>query len=143
MPYRFVEDEATADVCFEAWAEDLPTVFRDAGDAVVNVMIENIEDINPREQRRIQLQNDQLDLLLFNFLEQIVYYKDAEQLLLRMGDVRVDRARGGWEVLATASGERLDPARHHQSVDVKAVTLHHFGLVRTDGEWRAHVILDI
>jgi len=143
MPYRFIEEEATADVCFEAWGKDLPGVFKDAGDAVMNVMIENIEAIAPREERNFNLTNEQLDLLLFNFLEQLVYYKDAEQLLLRVKRADVARSADTWEVQATAVGEFLDTSRHHQMVDVKAITLHHFRLVQTDREWRAHVILDI
>lgn len=143
MPYRFIEEEATADVCFEAWGSSLPAIFRDAGDAVMNVMIENFEDIEPRETRRISLENDQLDLLLFNFLEQFLYYKDSEQLLLRARQVCVAESGDSWKVEATAAGEPLDATRHHQMVDVKAVTLHHFSLLHKYGEWRAHVILDI
>ena len=44
---------------------------------------------------------------------------------------------------ATGAGEPLDPARHSQRVDVKAVTLHHFALSQTPRGWEAHVILDI
>jgi SHS2 domain-containing protein len=42
-----------------------------------------------------------------------------------------------------ACGEVLDPDRHHPRVDVKAVTLHHFRLEKTDCGWKASVILDI
>ena len=81
MNYRFLEDEATADVAFEAWGRGLTEVFKGSADAVVNVMVENPGDIRPNEVRRFDLENDQLDLLLYNFLEQIVYYKDAERFL--------------------------------------------------------------
>lgn len=37
----------------------------------------------------------------------------------------------------------LDPDRHQQRVDVKAVTLHQFHLEKTNGGWIAQVILDI
>lgn len=42
-----------------------------------------------------------------------------------------------------AWGEKLDPTRHRQRADVKAVTLHHFKLEKADGGWSANVILDI
>jgi len=143
MPYRFIEEEATADVAFYAWNPGLPAIFLDAADAVMAVMIENLEAIEPREVRQIDLRNGQLDLLLFNFLEQVLYYKDSEQLLVRMKAASVTRSVEHWEVQATALGERLDPMRHHQMVDVKAVTLHHFSLTEDGDGWRAHVILDI
>ncbi|MFB3925099.1 MAG: archease [Syntrophales bacterium] len=44
---------------------------------------------------------------------------------------------------AIAEGEVLDPERHSQRVDVKAVTLHRFRLDRTEHGWEATVILDI
>jgi SHS2 domain-containing protein len=44
---------------------------------------------------------------------------------------------------AIALGEKLDPERHHPRVDVKAVTLHHFRLEKTERGWKALVILDI
>jgi SHS2 domain-containing protein len=37
----------------------------------------------------------------------------------------------------------LDPARHHERADVKAVTLHDFRVEKTEGEWKASVLLDI
>ena len=45
MPYRFIEEEAMADVAFEAWNTDLAGVFMDAGNALTNVMIGNPEAI--------------------------------------------------------------------------------------------------
>jgi SHS2 domain-containing protein len=52
--------------------------------------------------------------------------------------------RDGTHLLhACAAGEKLDPERHEQRVDVKAVTLHQFRLQKTDGIWKALVILDI
>jgi SHS2 domain-containing protein len=46
-------------------------------------------------------------------------------------------------VKATAEGELLDAERHHQRADVKAVTLHDFSVERTEGGWKARVLLDI
>ena len=143
MPYRFIEDEATADVAFEAWGDDLNVVFRDSGNALTGVMIENPEAIVPRDSRQIDLSHDQLDLLLYNFLDQLIYYKDTEQLILLVQDVFVQHSDAFWQIRAVVSGEPLDPSRHHQVVDVKAVTLHDFRLVQSGNQWRSHVILDI
>jgi SHS2 domain-containing protein len=93
--------------------------------------------------RSIELQNDALDFLLYNFLEQIVYYKDAEQLLLRVDSVDISRAGDRWRLKSLAQGETLDPSRHRQVVDVKAVTLHNFSLLQERDGWRARVVLDV
>jgi SHS2 domain-containing protein len=143
MPHRFLEEIGTADIAFEATGRDLPELFRDAADATTNVMIDNLEAIEAREMRRIELSNDELDMLLFDLLQELIYLKDSERLLLRIQEVQIDENEGRYFLKATAGGEPLHAERHHQRADVKAVTLHEFSVERVDGGWRARVLLDI
>jgi SHS2 domain-containing protein len=143
MPYRYLEEIGTADIAFEASGRDLAELFSDAADATTNVMIENIEAIQPRETRQIELSNDKLDMLLFDLLQELIFLKDAERLLLRMRKVQITERDENYFVKATAEGEPLDAERHHQRADVKAVTLHDFSVEQTEGGWRARVLLDI
>lgn len=143
MSYEFLEDVATADIAFRAWGKDLEELFKAAGDATLNVMIEDLDSIELKETRTFSLENDELDLLLFNFLQEFVYYKDSEQLLLRSQQVQIEENDGLHKLNAVTKGEILDRDRHEQRVDVKAVTLHRFQLAKTDDGWMAMVILDI
>jgi SHS2 domain-containing protein len=143
MPYEFLEDIATADIAFHAWGRDLEELFKAAGDATINTMIDNLNAIAPHETRTFILENDALDLLLFNFLQELVYYKDSELLLLRPQQIAIVEADNHYHLTAVTQGERLDRDRHHQRVDVKAVTLHQFQLEQTPDGWTATVILDI
>lgn len=45
MPYRFLEDIATADIAFEARGETLEEVFTAVAEATMNVMIESFDSI--------------------------------------------------------------------------------------------------
>lgn len=143
MSYRFIEEEATADVAFEAFGDDLNEVFKNAGDAVLNVMIENIDAVRPSESRVVESDNEDLDLLLFDLLQSLIFYKDADRLLLRVSQIEVGECDGLWHQRALCEGEHLDPGRHQLGADVKAVTLHDFRVEQIDSRWRAHVILDI
>ena len=143
MPYRYLDEIGTADIAFEATGRDLPELFRDAADATTNVMIDNIEAIQPREIRQIELSNEKLDMLLFDLLQELIFLKDAERLLLRIREVQIDDRDKIFLVKATAEGETLDAERHHQRADVKAVTLHNFTVEQTDSGWKARVLLDI
>ena len=143
MAYRYLEDIAIADIAFEATGSDLSELFTSAADATMNVMIENIESIEGREGRDIELKSGEPDMLLFDLLQEIIYYKDAEHLLLRIKDVAISEGGGSYLLRAMGIGERLDPRRHEQRADVKAVTLHHFKVEKTDGLWKALVILDV
>jgi protein archease len=107
------------------------------------VMIDNLDGIEPRETLQIELSNDNIDLLLFDLLQELIFLKDAERLLLRMREVQIAERNENYFVKATAKGEPLDAERHHQRADVKAVTLHDFSVERTEGGWKARVLLDI
>jgi SHS2 domain-containing protein len=143
MAYRFLDEIGTADIAFEATGRDLPDLFREAVDATTNVMIDNLDAIEPCETRRIELSNDELDMLLFDLLQELIYLKDSERLLLRIQEVHIEEKERRYFLKATAEGEPLDAERHHQRADVKAVTLHDFFVERVDGGWKARVLLDI
>jgi SHS2 domain-containing protein len=143
MPFHYLEDVSTADIAFEATGRDLPELFKSAADATMNVMIENLDTIEPRETRRIELQNDEIDMLLFDFLQELIYFKDADRLLLRAREAKIDEKGEHYFLNATAAGEKLDPERHQQRADVKAVTLHGFSVEKENDGWKASVILDI
>ena len=143
MPYQYLEEFGTADIAFEATGRDLAELFRDAGDATTNVMIDNIEAIQPRETRQIDLSNDKLDMLLFDLLQELIFLKDAKRLLLRIREIQIAEREENYFVKAITAGELLDAERHHQRADVKAVTLHDFSVERTNDGWKARVLLDI
>jgi SHS2 domain-containing protein len=143
MPFHYLEDIGTADIAFEATGRDLPELFTSAANATMNVMIENLDTIESRETRRIELKNDEIDMLLFDFLQELIYFKDAERLLLRVREIRIEEKEGTYSLEATIAGEPLDPGRHQQRADVKAVTLHDFRVEKTEGGWKAAAILDI
>ncbi len=143
MGYHYLDDFATADIAFEATGESVEQVFVAAAEATMNVMVEELRSIEARVEKRIVLKNRDLDMLLFDLLQELVYYKDAEQLLLRVKEIAITEREGTYLLHASAAGEKLDPERHEQRVDVKAVTLHQFRLQKIDGIWKALVILDI
>jgi len=142
-PYRFREDVAIADVAFEAWGATLEELFVAAADATTNTMAENLGAIEDQQRRPIRLEEESADLLLFRLLEELVYFKDAEGLLLRVPAVRIRRRDGAFVLEAEARGETLDPLRHRLQADVKAVTLHLLRVERTARGWEAFVVLDV
>jgi SHS2 domain-containing protein len=143
MPYHYLEEIGTADIAFEATGRDLPELFTAAADATMNVMIDNLEAIEPREAQEIELSNDNVEMLLFDFLQELIYFKDAKRLLLRARETHIDQKGDTYVLKAKVAGERLDDTRHQQRADVKAVTLHGFSVEKDGGNWKARVLLDI
>ncbi len=143
MTYHYLEDFAIADIAFEAAGKNLEELFIAAADATMNVMVEEIGAIKPRDMRKVELRNGEVEMLLFDFLQELIYYKDAEQLMLRVSDIAISEADAIYVLEATLRGEKLDPERHEQRADVKAVTLHQFRVEQTDKGFKAFVILDV
>lgn len=143
MPYRYIEDIATADVAFALWGESREELFRAAAEALVNEMVENIAAIQSRETVTFTLEQGALDLLLINFLNELIYLKDARQLLLKVDRLEIGEGSDGFTLKASCSGERIDPGRHYLLADVKAATLYRLRVERVDGQWEGTVVLDI
>jgi SHS2 domain-containing protein len=141
MPYCFLDH--TADVAFEAWGTSLEELFQSAAAALLHTMIENPETVRKETRRVLRLENPALDLLLFDLLQELIYFKDAEGLLLLPRHLAAAADELGWRIEGELAGEALDPERHEQGVDVKAVTLHRFEVGETPDGWRCHVILDV
>lgn len=143
MPYEFIEDQAIADVAFIARGLSLEELLRAAADATMNVMVDDLATIKRAVTKPVEAEAEAEDLLLVNFLQELIYYKDAEQLLLRPEEIAITRRDHRLAVRARCSGEKLDPAKHELKVDVKAVTLHRLKVEQTTTGWEAFVILDI
>ncbi len=144
MGYRYLDDIATADVAFEAWGQNVQDMFIAAAEASINVMVDELKTIEEIERRRIGIRAESIEMLLFEFIQELIFFKDAEQLLLRVSRLLIEKENSGFNLQADLYGEVLDPSKHALNADVKAVTLHRFQVEQTPGEgWIATVVLDI
>jgi len=143
MPYRFREDMAPADVAIEAWGETLEELFASCAEALLGTLVAEPGEILRSREVPIRLDDSELDLLLFAFLQELVFLKDARRLLLHADQVGICRHNGGYRLEALARGEEVDRERHKLVVDVKAVTLFRLQVVREEKTWRATAVLDV
>jgi SHS2 domain-containing protein len=143
MAYKFVEDTTVSDVAFEAEAPTVQELFASCGAALINTMIKNLADIKPRIKRVFSIETEDIEKLLFDFLEKLVFYKDTEQLVFNRFESDIRESSGNWNGIFSVYGDKLDPKRHEFLVDVKAVTMHMFEIEKTDKGWFARAVLDI
>ncbi len=142
MPYKFFEDVAIADVAFEATGKTLEEMFISAGLAVTNTQVNDLKTIKPKIEKKVELESDNIESLLVNFLQEIIFYKDAEQLLFNKIEVEIEQNKK-LKLKGKLFGEKLNMKRHELLVDVKAVTWHEFRVEKTKYGWKAFVILDV
>ncbi|MDP2841653.1 MAG: archease [Candidatus Methanoperedens sp.] len=141
MPYRYLEELSSADAAFEATGRTLEELFSDAAIATFEVMA----DTNTVKQlltREIELENESVDGLLIDWLSELVFLKDTENILFSVFDVNI-RKNDVYLLKAAVKGEKIDREKHSLRSDVKAVTYHMFEVTKKGDNWTARVVLDI
>jgi SHS2 domain-containing protein len=139
--YRFLEDTAIADAAFEAEGDSLEDLFEACAQATFEVMAET-KTVEAKDQEEIQLEGDDLEGLLFNWLAELIYLKDLKATAFNKYRIKIDKPNG-YRLKASIWGEVIDVKKHRVKVDVKAVTYHLLEVKNKDNMWTAKVILDI
>ncbi len=132
----------TADVFFVAKANTLPELFEQCGLAVEETMVD-VAKVLPKQKIKILGEDKEIDRLLYDFMDELIFFKDYKQLMFSKFEIDIQEKEGKFVLTCFASGEKLDIARHDPKVDVKAVTMHQFEVKKIDKGWQANVILDI
>jgi SHS2 domain-containing protein len=139
--FEFVEGP-TGDLSFVARAPTLESLFAAAAEAFLAATLEDTSVLETRERREVALEEPDLDLLLLRFVNELVFLRDAPELLLRAQRVRVTQD-GVARLEATLTGERIDRRRHALCSDVKAATAHGLRVTETPDGWEARLTLDV
>jgi SHS2 domain-containing protein len=142
--FRYLSNIALADIAFVARGDSLPSLFESAARALTEVMVDR-RTLVGRVERRIEVGSPTIDRLLYDFLTELIVIKDVDSLLFK--DFQVSIVPGTEPRLTCETrGEEIDRERHVLRNDVKAVTMHMFGVKRPKGRrgrWEATVVLDI
>jgi SHS2 domain-containing protein len=139
--YHFLEGIALADCAMDVEGTDLADLFETAALALADVMVDPAT-VPKTTRRTIALEATELDLLLYDWLSELIFRKDRDGEVYTRAQVKID-GRGPFRLAAEVEGGVLDPAHVDLRSDPKAVTFHQFALERADGGWRARLVIDI
>lgn len=141
--FKFRDDLALADLAFEAWGRNLSELFKNAALALLSSQT-NLKKIVPSRSLRVNKEATTVEELLFSFLEEIIYLKDAEGLIFGELEVEVQESKiGEWRLEAVLKGERVNLDRHELYLDAKAVTKHLFAVEKRKDGWWCRVVVDV
>mgnify|MGYP002639914292 CR=1 FL=1 len=138
---KYIE-EHTADILFLAEASTLGELFEQCGMAVEESQIE-LDKVSQDVEKEIKGENKKLDYLLFDFLDDLLFFKDTEQLIFSKFKIKVEKVDDKFVMNCKAFGEKINPQKHEQKVDVKAITMHMFEVKKEKDLWKAKVLIDI
>ena len=139
MPFKFLEEEAIADIAFEATGKDLSELFQSAAQAVIESLA-NTKTVKKHLTFKIKKKADNVEKLLFEFLEEIIYLKDKDAVVFHEVKAKVDEKK--LELNAELKGDSIKQGEQELHQDVKAVTMHYYK-VEKNKNWKAHIVLDI
>lgn len=135
--FEFIDH--TADIGFVVYGEDLKRLFENAGEAFFTV-ITDLEKVKRKTERRIEIGGESLERLMVDWLNELLYLHEVENLLFSQFEVESVGEEG---LKARVKGEAFEEARHPIKTEVKAVTFHQIQVKQEDNLWRAQVILDL
>lgn len=129
----------TADLGLRVEAESFEELLADSGRALFTVIAGDLRSIEPRDERKIEIAAEDDELLLFDWLDELLALFETERFLCREFAAR--RLQG--RIRAEVRGEALDVARHALEHEVKAITYHGLSVQRREGRYVAEVVVDI
>ena len=132
----------TADVFFVAKAETLPALFNECALAVEETMVA-VSKVKLKEKVKILGESAKVESLLFDFLDELLFFKDYRQLVFSKFEIDIQEKEGKYSLVCQAQGEKIDFSRHEPKVDVKAITMHEFKVEKVKEGWKAQVLIDI
>ncbi|MBD3319151.1 archease [Candidatus Woesearchaeota archaeon] len=142
MSYTFLDELTYADIAFEAQADTLEELFISAALATTESMVA-LDSVEKKVEKNFSVTESTEEALLFSFLEELVIFKDSEQLFLTAFKIRIEQKDGKYHCKVSAKGDTINTETQELHNDVKAVTMHHFTLEHSAEGWKATVILDV
>ena len=133
----FEELDHTADVLMRVRGATVSELFSDAGRAMFHVMYGSCEDRGV--VRRFALAAEDLESLLIDYLSELLFIADAENLVFCTFDVAIR----GTRLSAVVTGEPFDPARHSDGSLIKGVSYFGLEIVKEEDAYVVDIIFDI
>ncbi len=136
---RFELLDHTADIGIIVHAESLQSLFETAGEALFHI-ITDLKKVRPNIERDIEVKAKPLERLMVDWLSDLLYLYDVENLLFK--EFKVEIICEG-SLKAKVRGEIYQEGVHIIKTGVKAVTYHQIEVCKENSGWRAKVILDL
>lgn len=116
--YKLIEH--TADTGLIAYGNSLTEAFGNASYGMFSIIAE-LDRVRETETRRFEVSSNDLEGLLFECLNRLLYYVDVDMLLFKRFEIKILPEN---RLKAVCYGEKYDPSRHRLKTGVKSATYH-------------------
>ncbi len=128
-----------ADIGIRGIGTTIAEAFAQAALALTAV-ITDPSSVTPKTSITISVSAEDLDALLFDFLNLVIYEMETRHMLFSQFDITVT----GSQLRATLTGEPVDTSKHHPAVEVKAATYYELLVChQSNDSWCAQCVVDV
>ncbi|HJZ44135.1 MAG TPA: archease [Hyphomicrobiaceae bacterium] len=128
-----------ADIGVRGWGATPDQAFVQAALAMTAV-VTDLKLVKLTDTVAVECQASSLDLLLYRWLNALVFEMATRGLLFGAFEVSIE----GTRLMGVARGEKVDRVRHAPAVEVKGATLTELAVVeRRPGFWLAQCVVDV
>jgi SHS2 domain-containing protein len=133
--YKLIDH--TADTGLIAYGSSLAEAFGNAAYGMFSIIAE-LDRVRETETRRFEISSNDLEGLLFEWLNRLLYYFDVDMLLFRRFEISILPEN---RLKAICYGEKYDPLRHRLKTGVKSAT--YYMLKVDDIKNEVRIIFDV
>ena len=137
-PY-YIQMDHTADLAIRVYGEDPKALFKNAGRALMDLMIVKASG-DDAANIEIAIEGEDLPDLMVRWLGEILYLFEGEGVVATEFDIHELESK---KLRATVGGVPFDPEIHEVLTDIKAVTYHQIEVAPRWGRWEAEVTFDV
>ena len=141
--FVLLENIAIADIAFEAFGKNLNELFENSAFAVAEIIADS-KKIKPKFQKTIKLKANSIENLLYDFLSELIYLKDAEGIVFCKFKIKIIEKDKEFFLNAKIVGQKIS-AINPQFLrnDAKAITMHMFSVKKIKQKWVARIVVDV
>ena len=136
---RWEHLEHGADIGIRGYGGSLAQAFAQAALAM-SAVVTDLGSIDTAEAITVECEAASPDLLLVDWLNEIVYQMATRSMLFGRFEVEIQDCR----LRARLYGEATDPEKHQPAVEIKGATFTELRVERADnGEWVVQCVIDV
>lgn len=132
-----------ADAGFKAYGKNLEEAFENAALALTELMVDS-DKVELKEEEKIEIQSEDLESLLFDWLDHFLYLQGAKGYIASKFEVEdIIEENDGYSLRGKAWGEKYSLKKHGPGSEVKAITYHMMEINQEPARTSVQVVVDV
>ncbi|GAG95800.1 unnamed protein product, partial [marine sediment metagenome] len=127
-----------------SWGPSLEEAFSQTAYSLMTTITPNLNKITVKVERKMTVEAEDIEALLFDFLSEFLYIFDVEELIFNQIYVhQIERLNDKFKLFATLKGEKFDLDKHEIGTEVKAITYSFLNIEKKHESTIIDIVFDI